>query len=47
MLIEIKQDLKLENLLLSSNDENASIKITDFGFAKEANSGPVSSWLDK
>lgn len=37
------RDLKLENLLLSSDEDNAIIKITDFGFAKEANTGPVSA----
>lgn len=32
------RDLKLENILLSSSDEETAIvKITDFGFAKEAN----------
>jgi mitogen-activated protein kinase-activated protein kinase 2 len=29
------RDLKPENLLLSTNDENAVLKLTDFGFAKE------------
>jgi mitogen-activated protein kinase-activated protein kinase 2 len=35
------RDLKPENLLLTSNDENAKIKLTDFGFAKEVNLGLV------
>jgi serine/threonine protein kinase len=32
-------DLKPENLLISSNDSNAVIKLTDFGFAKETSLG--------
>lgn len=35
------RDLKPENLLLSANDENTIIKLTDFGFAKEVNTGLV------
>ncbi|KAG5179820.1 kinase-like domain-containing protein, partial [Tribonema minus] len=27
-------NVKLENLLLTSNDDDASIKLADFGFAK-------------
>jgi serine/threonine protein kinase len=39
------QDLKPENFLLTSNDANAVIKLTDFGFAKEvSNYGLVSPW---
>ena len=34
-------DLKPENLLLSTNDDKAVIKLTDFGFAKEVNLGLV------
>ena len=37
-------DLKPENLLLTSNDESAIIKLTDFGFAKEVNHGLVTPW---
>lgn len=33
------RDLKPENLLLSTNDERAVIKLTDFGFAKEVTQG--------
>ncbi|RNA11842.1 MAP kinase-activated kinase 2 isoform X1 [Brachionus plicatilis] len=33
------RDLKPENLLLTSKDENAIIKLSDFGFAKEACQG--------
>ncbi len=33
--------MKPENLLLTSNDETAVIKLTDFGFAKEVNLGLV------
>ncbi|CAF0777725.1 unnamed protein product [Brachionus calyciflorus] len=33
------RDLKPENLLLSSKDDNAIIKLSDFGFAKEAYKG--------
>ena len=33
------RDLKPENLLLSTNDERAIIKLTDFGFAKEVTQG--------
>ena len=33
------RDLKPENLLLSTNDDKAVIKLTDFGFAKEINAG--------
>jgi mitogen-activated protein kinase-activated protein kinase 2 len=34
------RDIKLENLLLSSNDENNYlIKLGDFGFAKESSKG--------
>ncbi|CAF1031472.1 unnamed protein product [Didymodactylos carnosus] len=29
------RDLKLENLLFTSNEEDAELKLTDFGFAKE------------
>jgi serine/threonine protein kinase len=40
-----KLDLKPENLLLSSDDENAIIKLSDFGFAKEKNhDGLKSVW---
>jgi len=35
----VHRDLKPENLLLSSNDETAIIKLTDFGFAKEVSLG--------
>lgn len=39
------RDLILENILLSSNEEEcAVIKITDFGFAKEANSHESTQW---
>jgi serine/threonine protein kinase len=37
-------DLKPENLLLTSNDENADIKLIDFGFAKEVVSGLETPW---
>ena len=33
------RDLKPENLLLTTNDENAVIKLGDFGFAKELSKG--------
>jgi mitogen-activated protein kinase-activated protein kinase 2 len=39
------RDLKPENLLLTSNDENAKIKLTDFGFAKEVLLGLATPWL--
>lgn len=35
------RDLKPENLLLNSKEENAIIKLSDFGFAKEAHKGLV------
>jgi serine/threonine protein kinase len=35
------RDLKPENLLLESKAENSIIKLSDFGFAKEANKGLV------
>jgi serine/threonine protein kinase len=38
------RDLKPENLLLTSNDENAILKLTDFGFAKEINLGLQTPW---
>ncbi len=38
------RDLKPENLLLSTNDDSAIIKLTDFGFAKEVSSGLVTPW---
>jgi serine/threonine protein kinase len=38
------RDLKPENLLLTSNDDNAIIKLTDFGFAKEVSLGLVTPW---
>lgn len=38
------EDLKPENLLLSSNDETAIIKLTDFGFAKEVSLGLATPW---
>ncbi len=41
LTIHTNQDLKPENLLLSTNDESAIIKLTDFGFAKEVNLGLV------
>ena len=50
LVIEIKhiflEDLKPENLLLTTNDENAIIKLTDFGFAKEVNHGLVTPWYE-
>ena len=38
------RDLKPENLLLTSTDENAILKLTDFGFAKEINLGLQTPW---
>jgi mitogen-activated protein kinase-activated protein kinase 2 len=35
------RDLKPENLLLKSKDENSLIKLSDFGFAKEAEEGLI------
>lgn len=35
------RDLKPENLLLTTNDERAVIKLTDFGFAKEVSLGLI------
>ena len=33
------RDLKPENILLTSTDEDADLKLTDFGFAKEVCDG--------
>ena len=38
------RDLKPENLLLTSNDQDAIIKLTDFGFAKETSLGLRTPW---
>jgi len=38
------RDLKPENLLLTTNDEKAIIKLTDFGFAKEVSLGLITPW---
>jgi serine/threonine protein kinase len=35
------RDLKPENLLLKSKEENSLIKLSDFGFAKEAEEGLI------
>ncbi len=38
------RDIKPENLLLTSNDENAVLKLTDFGFAKQVKLGLKTPW---
>ena len=38
------RDLKPENILLTTADENAIIKLIDFGFAKESSGGLRTPW---
>lgn len=38
------RDLKPENLLLTSTDDDATIKLIDFGFAKEVAFGLKTPW---
>ncbi len=40
------RDLKPENILLESKDENSIIKLSDFGFAKEAHDGLITPKYD-